>query len=775
MTSAAPSPRWRAVFHAALATLVLLLALARFLPTTFNPPGAWQDEGWVVGINMALRGGLSCGRDFIFTYGPYGGISTRLLDPASLHMVLGGGALLSIAFTAGLVGLALDRPPLLLLLTLLLPLITYLDALAYALPLPALLLAGAAGRHQPLPARTRIAILCLLPALGLLPLIKGSILAVSLIAISVLSWLLWRARQPRLALAVPLGAALSLVTLWLCAGQGVAALGPYFLHAAWIIGGYNDAMAWPGPAAHAAREAAIAAGFLALMAWGVRRLPRDAAAALLAAAAGLAFVAFKAGYVRQDLGHEAITASALVLFFLLLAAWLRGAAAVLAGLAGLALLVGSSEQPARLPAAAVDGLRAELRGAVSLVTNPGAMARAETASLTPVPPLPGHATGTADIYSSGQTRLFNAGLAWSPRPVLQSYSAYTPGLAALNARHVLGPDAPDNVFFAPDPIDFRLPALEDGLSWPALLSRYDPVLYDSLSGVAWLRHNGQAALAAPSAPQLQVTPRLGETVTLPPWQGPLWAWIEPRPTLAGRAASALWRAPFINIRLDFEGGRSRVYRLIPGMSRAGFLLSPVVTSTLDFIRLRAPQGDQAALLNRPIAMALLVGHHGKWAWQRNYTLQLAPIALPPLRAKLAMQALSPVAQAPAPEIDAGVRCYVDDIGGSAVPPAPVPVSWPVRVNGWAVFDGPRHIGNESIALGFQARDGTLYAAQAAPIWRTDVAPIFQLPTAEGIGFTVEADTGRLPPGTYSVLVLPRRGSVARVCQTTLKLAVSAPP
>jgi hypothetical protein len=308
MTSADPSPRWRAVFHAALATLVLLLALARFLPTTFNPPGAWQDEGWVVGINMALRGGLAFGRDFIFTYGPYGGISTRLLDPASLHMVLGGGALLSIAFTAGLAGLALDRPPLLLLLTLLLPLITYLDALAYALPLPALLLAGAAGRDQPLPARTRIAILCLLPALGLLPLIKGSILAVSLIA-----------------------------------------------------------------------------------------------------------------------------------------------------------------------------------------------------------------------------------------------------------------------------------------------------------------------------------------------------------------------------------------------------------------------------------------------------------------------------------IDAGVRCYVDDIGGSAVPPAPVPVSWPVRVNGWAVFDGPRHIGNESIALGFQARDGTLYAAQAAPIWRTDVAPIFQLPTAEGIGFTVEADTGRLPPGTYNVLVLPRRGSVTRACQTTLKLAVSAPP
>jgi len=36
-------------------------------------------------------------------------------------------------------------------------------------------------------------------------------------------------------------------------------------------------------------------------------------------------------------------------------------------------------------------------------------------------------------------------------------------------------DAPENIFFAADPIDKRLPALEDAASWPLLLSRYSIV------------------------------------------------------------------------------------------------------------------------------------------------------------------------------------------------------------------------------------------------------------------------------------------------------------
>ena len=63
---------------------------------------------------------------------------------------------------------------------------------------------------------------------------------------------------------------------------------------------------------------------------------------------------------------------------------------------------------------------------------------------------------------------------WSPRPVLQSYSAYTKELSLQNAAHLLGERAPRNVLFNVQPIDNRLPSLEDGSSWPVLLANYLP-------------------------------------------------------------------------------------------------------------------------------------------------------------------------------------------------------------------------------------------------------------------------------------------------------------
>lgn len=82
--------------------------------------------------------------------------------------------------------------------------------------------------------------------------------------------------------------------------------------------------------------------------------------------------------------------------------------------------------------------------------------------------------GTADIYSHEQSDLIASGNRWNPRPVLQSYSAYTPALAWANRDHLQGPAAPDTIFFRAETIDGRLPALDDGPSWFALLEHYRP-------------------------------------------------------------------------------------------------------------------------------------------------------------------------------------------------------------------------------------------------------------------------------------------------------------
>ena len=82
--------------------------------------------------------------------------------------------------------------------------------------------------------------------------------------------------------------------------------------------------------------------------------------------------------------------------------------------------------------------------------------------------------GTVDIYSYDQTYLIASGMHWSPRPVFQSYSVFTPQFAKKNKHHLLSLDRPDTVLFRIEPIDNRIPSLEDGSSWSALINQYQP-------------------------------------------------------------------------------------------------------------------------------------------------------------------------------------------------------------------------------------------------------------------------------------------------------------
>ena len=80
----------------------------------------------------------------------------------------------------------------------------------------------------------------------------------------------------------------------------------------------------------------------------------------------------------------------------------------------------------------------------------------------------------------------------------------------------------------------------------------------------------------------------------------LWAEIELEQTALGAVLSTLFRPPRIWLDVATRDGREGRFRLIPGMARAGFVLSPAVANTLDFQRLATQIGgpfwrDQAVV------------------------------------------------------------------------------------------------------------------------------------------------------------------------------------
>jgi hypothetical protein len=761
-----PHRRRRQAFTAVATAAAMLLILIRFLPGTPIFFFDVLDEGWAWGVSIASAHGLVFGRDIVFNYGPYGAVATGIYEPGLRGMMVAGGAVLGLAFAAGLA--ALGRPGPMLLCALALPLVGSADALVFGLPLPAMLLCAAAARGGLKQPRIALSVLPLIPALGLLPLIKGSYLAVSLLAVVSLPILLWRVRERALAVAVPALGSAFLLAFWRAAGQPLLALPAFFAGTVDVIAGHNAAMAWPGPLGSAALAAGSAALLLAILAWHVRSGARLTAGVLVATAAGLAFVAFKAGYVRQDEGHEVITLAAIGLMLLIAASVLRGIPLAVAASCGLLLAALSSPGPvaATLLAGPLAGARADLR----LVTDPVSVARVHRARLAQIDKLPWHPPGTADIYSWGQMRLFASSLPWSPRPMFQSYSAYTPALAAANAAHLRAPNAPDNIFFRPEPIDSRLAALEDGASWPDLLSLYAPAGYDGAADLIWLRRAATPA-ALPQRDLPPVSAELGEAIPLPPGPGALFAHIAVAPTRAGRLAGLLWRAPLLQIRLDFAGGVSRTFRFVPGMARAGFLISPYVGSSIDFLRVRA-QPDTA--LTKPVAIAVQPAPGGSWAWQRRYGIALTTMDIPPATGTVAISGVArprPIAlPPPAPE----AACVMDTADGVPVSAAPVPASWPTRLIGWAVFDRAARLQPETTDLAFQSSTGASFAIPTTPVARGDVADALHLPDAGRAGFVAVADLASLPPGLYAAFALTHRAGAAHACRTGLTLAVPPP-
>lgn len=777
MLASYASPGRFRVFRYGLIVLAAPLIMARFFQAWLGPAEG-LDPSWGWGVNTAAAAGLVFGRDVVFNFGPYGAVAFATYDPGVRGLIIGGGAILGLAFTAGVLTLLARRPALLLSLVAVLPLLIVMGGLTFALPLPALLLCADAKRNAPLRGARLFAVLSVLPALGLLPLVKGSFLTVTLIGVGGLFIVFWQAGQRRLAVAVPAVTALSLAGLWLAAGQPLGALPAYFAGMVEVVRGYSDGMAMAGSKQGIVNAIVCCAVFLAFLAAGARGLPRVSGLTLMAAATGLLWIAFKAGYVRQNAGREADTLATFGLMFIILAGWLKTLPGSFAAAIGLLLLLVPSspsvwEQP---PYRQVfSGAWPSLQVAWRVLEQPTVAARIFSDEVAQVRKLPWHPAGTADIYSFDQAWLFGSGLRWSPRPMFQSYSAYTPGLAEANAAHLTEPGAPDNVFFRVAPIDLRLPALEDGPSWPALLSRYNAVAFDAVTGLAWLRRvAGDPAVPEPGPGLLDAKVGLGRRLPLPATDADLWARIELTPSREGNAMRLLMRAPQPTIHLDFADGHSRTFRLVPGMASAGFLLSPFVASTVDFLRLRHRPGDPP--LSRPVAMEVDIDGDAIWAWRHDYRVFLAPIRFPSANGTLQLKNSPLPARVAAPASVAGAACALDGANGDVLPATGLlPVAGLLLVSGWQLFDTGAGVQPDTMSLGFLGSDGSIYAVPAKALSRPDVATAYHIADAGHAGFSAAADLSQLPPGDYAVVGLPRHGDVTRLCRTWLTVRVPVAP
>ena len=200
-------------------------------------------------------------------------------------------------------------------------------------------------------------------------------------------------------------------------------------------------------------------------------------------------------------------------------------------------------------------------------------------------PLPS-VTGPADMYGYHQAFLIANHLDYSPRPVMQSYAAYMPSLASLDARRLLSASAPSNLFLDFDNFgDGRFPTLSDNTSYPEILAGYEPRSSPIQTKYPLLVKRAVPRVSTWTRFSVS-TVQFGQTLKVDvPQNSLVWATIEVHPTLLWNLAALVYKPPVLWIDATTHDGISHPYRLIASMAEEGFILSPLVESSQDFLDL----------------------------------------------------------------------------------------------------------------------------------------------------------------------------------------------
>lgn len=599
----------------------LALWLAQVLPVRVIADDA-LDPSWSQALGRFLAQGLQAGEDYVFTYGPLGYFSTNVYEPALFWHKLLVWEVVWRLVASWFVARALwdersrlERGAALALLVFV-PLV--FDAFAFALIVA---VASVLARESRPAAHVRALGFLLLGSLALVKFtfaVAAGAVALALVLRS------WRLAGRRAALQdAGLGLA-GLLCCWFAAGQGLANFWPWLANSLRIAAAYNEGQSKPA----GALSTCLGIATLLCLLWILAR--RAGARPLAAALALTAFLAFKAGYVRGD-DHTSY-----YLGFALVGGWLLpqarpatipAAACALFALLGIFLAPEQEGVPAStLAREFVERLPLNARDVFAPSAARARLERARQAAAArfDLPRIRARVgSEPVDVFDFHQGVALLNGLEYAPRPLFQSYVAFTRVLQELDVRHYEGPRAPRFVLFKLETIDDRLPTMEHARLLETFLRLYRPVLSERRELL--LERRAEPLPPARRAAAIERELAFGEEFALPATQAPARVLtLDIRRNALGALAQFLYRAPEIHLETLDQFGNRRSLRVVPGMMRTGVLVDPWIGPGDDWVRFLV-----GAPLPRLRSLRVVLPAGWGWMYEARLGLKLEDSEAPP--------------------------------------------------------------------------------------------------------------------------------------------------
>jgi hypothetical protein len=613
----------------AVTVIFVFVPLIPAMPTADNP----LDPSWVIGINQAVSQGLAFGKDIIFTYGPYTSISTRNFHPGTDHLMMVGSIYLATLYLIALIWITRNSPSL--------AILALIIALSLFKQYPDVLLSSygiliGVYCYQiinciPKNQAQNFALFCLTLLLftpfGLYPLIKGTIyvlyLVIGLLSMSLLLWF----KRWQLALAIPSAIIGSLIFFWLYADQPLGALFSYFQSMGEIISGYSEAMIISGNKLEIQVSIAVTLCLLLIiLSFGWLQIPN---LYLFSVFGVYLFLSFKSSFVRHD-GHAMFGAWALVFSAIVLLNISRSYKVFFIALLSVAnLFYVDGHYDKTLKSRGIEPVLETFTWGISglqrrlfQANNFQAEYEKSLSDIKAMDNLP-VLNGTVDTYPFDQAKLIANGYEWAPRPTLQSYSAYTAKLIHLDNEYLLSGKAPDHLLFKVATIDERYPSLDDGLSWPTILTNYR--LKSAHGDFLVLSKAQPTNIAVNSCNQGSGTFSFDEKISVPGNGALIFAAIDIKPTFLGRLMNLFFKKSEMRITIHLQNGTTKNYRLVPKMAESGFLLSPLIETTEEFKKIISGDNLSSSFQMSTFSIAPVDRF---WQWNKEFKVDFKSVNLP---------------------------------------------------------------------------------------------------------------------------------------------------
>lgn len=209
------------------------------------------------------------------------------------------------------------------------------------------------------------------------------------------------------------------------------------------------------------------------------------------------------------------------------------------------------------------------------------------------------ANNTVDVYPWEYSIVAVNELNWHPRPILQSYAAYTDWLDELDAKHFSSSTAPQFLIWEFDKvttdknggqfnsIDGRYLLNDEPKSTIQVLNRYEYVMDSGKFRLYKMRTNSSEIEEPRKIGELHG--KWGEWITVPENQeGLVRARLEANHTLIGKLKSFFYKDEQMSIILKFRSGETHKYRIVPKNAVTGLWINPYLfdqETTMDVERI----------------------------------------------------------------------------------------------------------------------------------------------------------------------------------------------